>query len=165
MGKPLIIIIMGVAGSGKSLVGLKLARALGWTFREGDEFHPAANIAKMSAGIPLDDADRVPYLLAVRAEIESCLDERRSAVVACSALKESHREMLAVDPARVKFVHLTGDPALIRDRLAGRHGHFMKPEMLASQLAALEPPADALTLDIAEEPDQLVARIRTAFAL
>jgi gluconokinase len=165
MRNPLVLIIMGVAGSGKSVVGQKLAQTLGWSFHEGDEFHPASNIAKMAAGIPLDDADRAPYLAALRAEIAACLARGESTVVACSALKESHRRILVVDPARVKLVHLTGDPALIRERLDRRQGHFMKSGMLASQLAALEPPRDALALDVAAPPDALVAGIRKAFSL
>jgi gluconokinase len=161
----LVILVMGVAGTGKSLVGEKLARALGWTFREGDDFHPPANIAKMSAGIPLTDADRAPFLAGIRKEIERCLAAGENAVIACSALREEYRRILVVDRARVKLVHLTGDPALIRARLSGRKGHFMKAGMLDSQLAALEPPADALALDVAAAPDALVARIRVAFGL
>lgn len=165
MSRPVVLVVMGVSGSGKSLVGSMLAEALGWRFREGDEFHPAANIAKMSAGLPLDDADRAPFLAAIRAEIEACLARREGTVIACSALKESYRRMLVVDPSLVRIVHLSGDPALIRDRLAQRKGHFMKAGMLPSQLAALEPPAGALTLDVALEPEELVRRIRAAFSL
>ena len=165
MSRPVVLIVMGVSGSGKSLIGSRLARALGWKFREGDEFHPPANIAKMSAGLPLDDTDRAPFLAAIRAEIEACLARREGTVIACSALKESYRRILVVDPALVKIVHLFGDPGLIRDRLSKRQGHFMKAGMLPSQLAALEPPADALALDVALEPDDLVGRIRAAFSL
>lgn len=165
MSGPVVLIVMGVSGSGKSLVGSMLAKSLGWNFREGDEFHPAANIAKMSAGLPLDDADRAPFLAAIRAEIEACLARREGTVFACSALKESYRRTLVVDPARVRIVHLSGDPALIQDRLAKRQGHFMKAGMLPSQLAALEPPLDALTLDVALAPQAMVAGIRAAFSL
>jgi gluconokinase len=165
MSASLVLLVMGVSGSGKSVVGLKLARALGWSFRDGDDFHPPANVAKMSAGIPLDDADRAPHLAAVRTEIAACLERGENAVIACSALKESYRKLLVVDPARVKLVHLTGAPALLRARLGRRRGHFMKAGMLASQLATLEPPRDALALDVAATPDELVAAIRTALAL
>lgn len=165
MSKPLVLIVMGVSGSGKSFIGAKLAAALGWSFREGDEFHPPANIAKMSAGLPLDDTDRIPFLAAIRAEIEACLARGEGTVIACSALKESYRKTLVVDPALVKVVYLKGDAALIRDRLASRQGHFMKAGMLPSQLAALEPPRDALTLDIASTPAALVESIRAAFSL
>jgi len=165
MSGPVVIMIMGVSGTGKTVVGVALAKSLGWKFREGDDFHPAANIAKMSAGVPLTDADRAPFLAGIRDEIRGLLARGESAVVACSALKASYRDVLVVDPARVKLVHLTGSPELIRGRLAARPGHFMKTGMLDSQLAALEPPADALSLDIAAPPANLVDEIRKAFAL
>ena len=161
----MVILVMGVAGSGKTTVGRALATALGWSFRDADDFHPPANVAKMSAGLPLDDTDRAPWLAAIRAHLEACLARGEDAVVTCSALKERYRAVLAADPTRVKFVHLTGSPELLASRIAGRTDHFMKPGMLASQLAALEPPADALTVDIAEPPDKLVARIRRALSV
>ena len=161
----MVILVMGVAGSGKTTVGRALATTLGWSFRDADEFHPPANVAKMSAGLPLDDADRTPWLAAIRAHIEACLARDESAVVTCSALKEKYRAQLVADPARVRVVHLTGSPELLAERLASRRDHFMKPAMLASQFAALEPPRDALTVDIAEPPDKLVAHIRKAFSL
>ena len=156
---------MGVAGSGKTTIGRALATALGWSFRDADEFHPPANRAKMAAGQPLTDADRAPWLAAIRAHIDDQLARGENAVVTCSALKERYRSQLVADPARVKLVHLTGDPALLEARIAGRRDHFMKPEMLASQLAALEPPHDALTVDIAAPRDTIVAYIRRALAL
>lgn len=156
---------MGVAGSGKTTIGHQLATALGWEFRDADEFHPPANIAKMSAGQPLDDRDRTPWLAAIRAHIDQKLAHGENAVVTCSALKESYRQALVADPARVKLVHLAGDAALLNARLNLRPGHFMKPAMLQSQLATLEPPKDALTVDIAQPPDAIVARIRRAFIL
>ena len=161
----MVILVMGVAGSGKTTVGRALATTLGWSFRDADEFHPPANVAKMSAGLPLDDADRTPWLAAIRAHIEACLARDESAVVTCSALKEKYRAQLVADPARVRVAHLTGSPELLAERLASRRDHFMKPAMLASQFAALEPPRDALTVDIAEPPDKLVAHIRKAFSL
>ena len=161
----MVILIMGVAGSGKTTVGRALASNLGWEFRDADEFHPAANVAKMSAGQPLTDADRAPWLAAIRAYIDQTLARRLHAVVTCSALKESYRAVLLADPANVKLVFLTGDPALLAQRIAGRTDHFMKPGMLASQLAALEPPQHALTVDIAGSPDRIVAEIRSAFSL
>jgi gluconokinase len=159
----MIILLMGVAGSGKTTVGRRLATVLGWSFRDADEFHPLANIVKMSAGRPLDDADRVPWLAAIREYIAACLAHGEDAVVTCSALKESHRQVLIVDPAQVKLVFLDGSLPLLEQRLRERPGHFMKPAMLPSQLAALEPPAAALKLDITESPDALVAKIRHAF--
>jgi gluconokinase len=161
----MVILIMGVAGSGKTTVGRALASSLGWSFRDADEFHPPANIAKMSAGQPLTDTDRAPWLAAIRAHLDQKLARGENAVVTCSALKESYRAQLVTDPTRVKLVHLGGDPALLAARIASRTDHFMKPEMLASQLAALETPRDALHIDIAAAPEKIVAEIRQALSL
>jgi gluconokinase len=156
---------MGVSGSGKTTVGRLLAAGLGWEFRDADEFHSAANLAKMAAGIPLDDHDRAPWLAALRACIDERLRTGAGAVVACSALKEAYRRRLRPDPARVRTVFLHGDVPLIQGRLRQRQGHFMKADLLGSQFAALEPPADALALDVAAPPSVLVARIRAALHL
>jgi gluconokinase len=161
----MVIIVMGVAGSGKTTVGEKLAAGLGWSFRDADDFHPPENVAKMSAGLPLDDHDRAPWLAAIRAHIDACLARDEGSVVTCSALKAAYRRVLVADPARVKLVHLTGDFALLAARIGSRQGHFMKPAMLHSQLAALEPPPDALAVDITPPPDEIVAHIRLALAL
>ena len=161
----MVILIMGGAGSGKTTIGRALAASLGWSFRDADDFHPAANVAKMSAGQPLTDADRAPWLAAIRAHLDDKLARGENAVVTCSALRESYRAQLLADPARVKLVHLTGDPALLAARIADRTDHFMKPQMLASQLAALEPPRDALAVDIAPPPEKIVAEIRRALSL
>ena len=161
----MVIIVMGVAGSGKTTVGEKLAAALGWSFRDADDFHPPENVAKMSAGIPLNDHDRAPWLAAIRAHIDACLARGEGSVVTCSALKAAYRRVLVADPARVKLVHLTGDFALLAARIGSRQGHFTKPAMLHSQLAALEPPPDALAVDITPPPDDIVAHIRLALAL
>lgn len=161
----MVVMVMGVAGSGKTTVGRALADELGWKFRDADEFHPAANIAKMAAGLPLDEADRAPWLAAIRAYVAHCLANGENAVVTCSALKERYRRLLSTDPTRIKWVHLQGDRGLISRRLAGRRGHFMKPDMLGSQLAALEPPRDALTLDVAEPPETLVKKVRAALGI
>ncbi len=160
----MVVLIMGVAGSGKTTIGRALADTLGWSFRDADEFHPAANVAKMSAGQPLTDADRAPWLAAIRAHIDDHLARGANTVVTCSALRERYRAALGADPTRVKLVYLTGDPALLAARIAGRRDHFMKPEMLASQLAALEAPRDALTVDIAHPPATIVAQIRRALS-
>jgi carbohydrate kinase (thermoresistant glucokinase family) len=160
----LVVLITGVAGSGKTTIGSNLAAALGWGFRDADDFHPPANIAKMSAGVPLTDDDRAPWLAAIRAHIDACLARGENAVVTCSALKESYRQAVIADPARVKLVYLHGDFALLLQRLNQRQGHFMKESMLRSQFEALEPPRDALTLDIAQPPEKLVADIRAALA-
>jgi len=162
---PLVIVLMGVSGSGKTTVGLKLATVLGWPFRDADDFHPPANIAKMAAGTPLDDADRRPWLQAIRDYIDACLTRGESAVVTCSALRESYRALLVSDPAHVKLVHLTGDFSLLLSRMSERQGHFMKADMLESQFAALEPPRHTLTLDVSASPESLVATIRQTFGL
>lgn len=156
---------MGVAGSGKTTIGQKLAAALGWSFRDADDFHPPENVAKMSAGIALTDRDRAPWLAAIRSHIESALARGDCAVVTCSALKESYRAAVVADPAQVKLVHLTGGFDLILERMNRREGHFMKPEMLRSQFATLEPPGNAFTLDIAQPPDAIVAAIREELQL
>ena len=161
----MVVLLMGVAGSGKTTIGLKLAAALGWSFRDADEFHPPANVAKMSAGLPLDDRDRVPWLAAIRAHIEEKLARGENAVVTCSALKESYRRAVVVDAVQVKLVHLTGDSLLIAQRLDARRGHFMKPAMLQSQFEALESPNGALVVDVALPPEAIVAQIRAALSL
>jgi gluconokinase len=161
----LVVVLMGVAGCGKTTVGQKLAAALGWSFRDADEFHPPANIAKMAAGVPLDDADREPWLAAIRAHIAETLARGENAVVTCSALKARYREAVVPDPARVKLVHLHGSYDQILERLRARPGHFMKPAMLQSQFADLEVPTDALTLDVSRAPEELVAAIRQTFGL
>lgn len=156
----MVVIVMGVAGSGKTTIGRRLAEALGWPFADGDDLHPPANLEKMAAGLPLTDADRLPWLRELRRRIERHLAAGENAVIACSALKASYREILAGDRERVHFVHLTGSPELIRRRLEQRQGHFMKVQMLDSQLAALEPPADAVAVDVAGSPEEIVAEIR-----
>jgi carbohydrate kinase (thermoresistant glucokinase family) len=161
----MVIIVMGVAGSGKSTVGSLLAASLGWAFVDGDDFHPPANLAKMTARIPLTEEDRAPWLAALRARIVAALAAREDLVVACSALRESHRQLLRVDPARVRLVYLKGDPQTIAQRLLARPGHFMKEDMLASQLATLEEVRDALVVDIAAPPPEIVRQIRAGLSL
>lgn len=155
----MVVIVMGVAGSGKTTVGRLLAETLSWPYCEGDALHPPANLQKMAGGIPLTDEDRLPWLLELRARIEGYIAAGENAVVACSALKESYRETLAGGLDEVRFVHLTGSPELIRERLAHRTGHFMKAGMLDSQLAALEPPAGAVEVDVAGRPEAIVGEI------
>ena|SRR5215471_6386529 len=156
----MIIILMGVSGSGKTTIGQRLAAGLGWPFYDGDQFHPQANVAKMQQGIPLTDEDRWPWLQALRAQIATCIQQGVSAVLACSALKQVYRAYLLIDETQVKLVYLKGDYALIRERLAQRHGHFMPPELLASQFAALEEPEQGVIVDIAHPPETIVALIR-----
>lgn len=157
---PRLILLMGVAGSGKTTVGRQLATTLGWPYHEADDFHSAANKAKMGRGLPLDDTDRAPWLAALRAAMDECLSANRSAVFSCSALKESYRRVLMNGAPNVSLVFLAGDRELLRTRLQQRAGHYMKPAMLDSQLAILEPPAGALVLDVRHSPAALVAEIR-----
>jgi len=156
----MIIILMGVSGSGKTTIGERLAQTLGWPFYDGDQFHPPANIAKMQQGMPLADADRWPWLQALRTHIETCICQGVSAVLACSALKQGYPEYLVIDETEVKLVYLKGDYDLIHERLAHRRGHFMPPELLASQFAALEEPEQGVVVDIVHPPETIVALIR-----
>ena len=155
-----VIVMMGVAGSGKTTVGRLLAAELGWSFHDADEFHTAENIAKMAAGVPLDDIDRAPWLAAIRSGIDGALARDESAVFTCSALRESYRRAIVSDPGRVRLVHLRGSAELIRERMRQRQGHFMKEEMLQSQFESLEPSSDAIPIEIASPPGEIVGRIR-----
>ena len=161
----MVIVVMGVTGSGKTTVGLLLAQTLGWRFHDADDFHPPANKSKMNAGVPLTHEDRWPWLEALRAVIAQALDDGAGAVVTCSALKRAYREVLSGGLTGVQYVHLTGDPRIVAARLASRRGHFMNPALLDSQIATLELPGDALDVDIAMTPDEQVAFIRHALAL
>ncbi len=144
----MMIVVMGVSGCGKSTVGQALARELGWPFFDADDFHPPANIQKMSSGIPLDDADRQPWLERLRDLLADEHRAGRSAVLACSALKERYRMVLRAGAPDVRFVHLEGTAEEIQLLMSRRSGHFMKPGMLASQFAALEPPREALSIPV-----------------
>jgi gluconokinase len=162
----MILLLMGVAGSGKTTLGRLLASDLGWPFYDADDFHPPANVAKMAAGTPLTDADRAPWLRALRERIEQSLAANENAIIACSALKASYRQILQPVPTEpIRLVYLRGSPELLAGRLAGRSGHFMKPGMLASQLATLEEPPDALIADIARPPEKIVAHLRRQLSL
>ena len=135
-----VIIVMGVSGSGKTTVANGLAQRLGWQCLEGDAFHPSANVAKMSAGIPLTDDDRWPWLHAIAARIDALRQQGQSAVVACSALKRAYRAILLGDHTDVVLLYLRGSKALIAERMMERHNHFMPPALLDSQFATLEEP-------------------------
>ena len=160
----MLIVVMGVTGAGKTTVGKILAQRLGLAFYDADDFHPAENRAKMARNEPLADSDRWPWLDRLRAIIETALAGGGALVLACSALKASYRARLAGGDTvgRVRFVYLAGTPELLRARLAQRPGHFMKPGMLDSQLATLEVPSDAVTVDVALPVAAQVERIRAA---
>ncbi|MGL4441577.1 MAG: gluconokinase, partial [Bosea sp. (in: a-proteobacteria)] len=135
-----IVVVMGVASSGKTTIAAGLAERLGWPFRDADSFHPPANVAKMSAGIPLDDADRWPWLDAIVAWMNERNDAGENAVVTCSALKRSYRDRLRTSHAKMRLVHLAGTKQLLSARIAARKAHFMPPALLESQFATLEVP-------------------------
>jgi len=155
----MIVIVMGVSGSGKTTIGRLLAQRLGWEFHDGDDLHPPANVEKMRRGVPLTDADRAPWLAAVRALIERLVGAGCDAVIACSALKQAYRDRLAAGIPAARFVFLQGDPAVIRERLARRRHHFMPAELLQSQLDTLEMPRDAIVADVTAPPQEVVDRI------
>ena len=160
----MIIVIMGVSGSGKTTVGLKLAAALGWKFSDADGFHSAANVAKMQSGVPLTDEDREPWLRSIRAAIESWERDEPGHVLACSALKGCYRDALAPNDSDVKFVYLRGEFERIAARLRSRKDHFFNPALLRSQFEALEDPENALIIDAAHDPAKIVRLILAAFA-
>lgn len=156
----MIVVVMGPSGAGKTTVGRRLADALGWAFHDGDDLHPAANVEKMARGESLTDADRAGWLAILRALIDDLGRRAESAVLACSALRASYRDVLAHGRDDVRFVYLRVPPEELRRRLEVRRGHFMKAGMLPSQLATLEEPGDAITLDGSRDPDALVDDIR-----
>ena len=168
MGEAPVVVVMGVAGSGKTTVGAMLAGRLGWTYAEADDFHPRSNVDKMAAGQPLTDEDRGPWLAA----IGRWIDERRAAgepgVVSCSGLKRAYRDRLRAGRPEVRVVFLEGSRELIGRRMVARHGHFMRADMLDSQFADLEPPVPAehvVTVSVEATPPQIVEAIVQALAL
>jgi gluconokinase len=155
----MIVIIMGTTGSGKTTIGSFLAKRMGWEFVDADDFHPPSNVEKMKHGIPLTDADREPWLKALHDKIVEWTAEKRSVVLACSALKQSYRDELRAS-SDVKFVYLKGSYQLFSQRVLARRGHFAKQDLLASQFATLEEPTDAVIVDAAPSPEQIVSEVR-----
>jgi gluconokinase len=159
---PCAIVVMGVAGSGKTTIGEKLAEQLGWAYEDGDGFHPKANVEKMSAGQPLTDDDRWPWLQAIADEIDQVCSHRGHVVISCSALKRAYRDVLVHGRGDVRIVYLDGTQDLIARRLAARKGHFMPPTLLESQFKTLQPPAadeNPITVSIDARVEAIVADI------
>jgi carbohydrate kinase (thermoresistant glucokinase family) len=168
MPAPTVIVLMGVAGCGKSTDGAGLSKALGWPFRDADSFHPPANVEKMSRGVPLDDADRAPWLSAIAQWIDERRELRTPGIVSCSALKRAYRDRIIGSRPDVRLVYLTGDPKLIGSRLAARKGHFMPASLLDSQLAVLEEPGEdehPVVVDVALPPKRVVGTILARLGL
>ena len=163
---PQTLILMGVSGSGKSLIGSLLATALGAVFEDADDFHPASNKAKMSAGTPLTDEDRWPWYRILRDRIEAMRSQTPCYILACSALKKVYRDRLREGDAPEVFrvVYLQGSHEVIAERIAARKGHFMPSSLLDSQFATLEEPQDAVTVDVAGTPQQIVSAIEAKLA-
>jgi len=163
--RAMIIILMGVSGSGKSTVGRLLADRLGWAFHDGDDLHPAENVRKMAAGTPLTDHDRGPWLARIGGVMRECDKAGRHAVLACSALRAAYRDELTRYGAAVEFVFLRGERNVISERLGKRRDHFMPPDLLDSQFAAIEEPTEAVVVDVAQSPDAIVTDIMRELAL
>ena len=150
-----VIILMGIAGSGKSTIGKMLSERLGWQFYDGDDYHPKENVEKMKRGIPLTDDDRWPWLKAIKELIDSGLSKNQKSIIACSALKRSYRQYLKQDNEDVAFVYLKGDDKTLRARISSRHGHFAGVDLLESQIETLEEPHNVVTVDISRKPEEI----------
>jgi len=160
----MIILMMGTTGSGKSTVGEMLAQRLGWLFLDADDFHSAASKEKMHRGIPLTDADRAPWLAAIHDELVRQDQQGRNVTLACSALKQEYRDELKAQ-LDMRVVYLKGSEAVLRAHIEGRHGHFAGESLLASQLATLEEPMDALVEDVSRMPEEIVEEVCTRLHL
>ncbi|MDJ0806925.1 MAG: gluconokinase [Gammaproteobacteria bacterium] len=155
----MILVVIGVSGTGKSTLGRALAGVLGWEFIEGDDFHPPGNIEKMQRHIPLNDADRIPWLERLHQQIQGLESRRQHGVLACSALKRNYRDLLDDAISDLYYIFLCGNPALIRERIRSRTAHFMPADLLDDQIAILEPPEDALLVPIDITTEQQVALV------
>jgi gluconokinase len=155
----MIVIIMGVTGVGKTTVGQLLAESTGWPLYDADAYHSPANVEKMRSGVPLTDDDRWPWLDRLNALLRAADGRAESAILACSALKQRYRDRLQQGLNHVRWVHLKGDIELIRSRLQQRKGHYMNPALLQSQFDTLEPPADAVVVDVSDSPPALAQRV------
>jgi gluconokinase len=161
----MIIIIMGVSGSGKTTAGRMLAENLGWPFYEGDDFHPQANVEKMTGGMPLTDADRKPWLDRLSRLFAELERQKKSAVVSCSALKDSYRQRLRKAVENLQFVFLKGDYELIQKRLKERKGHYMGADLLRSQFETLDEPKEATVVSAASDPEVIVEEVKRTLGL
>ena len=161
----MVIILMGVTGSGKTTVGEELAKGLGWSYYDADDFHPDSNVQKMANGTPLTDEDRWPWLHILAAEIGAWVEADGGAILGCSALKQRYRDILVGGREDVSIVHLHGQKALIAQRLETRVDHYMPASLLDSQFEALEEPRDALSVDISPAPPVIAIAIRKALGL
>jgi gluconokinase len=161
----MIILVMGVSGSGKTTIGQLLAKSLNWEFCDADALHPAANIEKMSRGIPLDDADRKPWLQRLQQAIAQWLHEDKNMVLACSALKVAYRQILLQDKERVRLVYLKGDFKLIQERLRLRPHHYMSSDLLQSQFDTLEEPSEAIHVDVSQPLEMIVLEIKSRLGI
>lgn len=160
--RPLVLVVMGVSGSGKTTVGKRLAERVGWQYQEGDALHPPENVAKMSSGTPLTDADRIPWLQRVANRIDAWRSSGETGVITCSALKRAYRDVVIGDRPDVGLVHLKGSRELIGRRMATRKGHFMPTALLDNQFATLQEPSPderAITVDVAGTPPEIVDEI------
>jgi gluconokinase len=160
----MIIVLMGVTGSGKTTVGKLLAAELGWTYYDADDFHSPANVEKMKLGVALDDADRRPWLETLRKLIHDCLERSENCILACSALKSSYRDYLLLSD-EVRLVYLRGSYDLIQQRLSDRRDHYMNPKLLRSQFEILEEPQGELAIDVSLPAGEIVKTIRGHFGL